>query len=108
MGVYWHGSLQQSEYGPLPIRLVSTHEQRLRDMALLTNTLPGARLQEIVRPPLPQVVRDRARLGYERGAPTITDILGTDRLVPTFPNDFSGSMGSYSGSSVNTGYNPMG
>jgi hypothetical protein len=78
--------------------------ERLTQQALMVATIPGAVLQQIVTPPLPQIRIFPDRFGYgERTQPTIEDIVSVDRVY-TDPRVswYSGSPAGYSGSSRNS------
>jgi hypothetical protein len=81
----------------------ATNMERLTQQALMAATIPGAQLQEMVRPPLPQIRLFPPRFGWgERLQPTIDDIVSVDRVY-TEPRVswYSGSPAGYSGSSRN-------
>lgn len=67
-------------------------------------TMPGAQLQEIVRPPLPQIRLFPNRFGFgPRTQPEIEDIVSLDRVYQEpRVSWYSGSPAGYSGSSRNS------
>jgi hypothetical protein len=81
----------------------SSNEERLTQQALAVALIPGAELQEMVRPNLPQIQLFPARFGYgERTQPEIDDVVSIDRnYVEPRVSWYSGGVGSYSGSSRN-------
>jgi hypothetical protein len=76
------------------------NEQRKIAQATEVAMLSNAEIQEIVRPPLPQVVLFRPRFGYPTGQPGIMDVVEVDRQVRV-SDDFSGGPGAYSGAPHN-------
>ena len=81
----------------------ASNMERLTQQALIVATIPGAQIQEMVRPPLPQIQLFPPRFGWgERTQPTIEDVVSVDRVY-TEPRVswFSGSPAGYSGSSRN-------
>jgi hypothetical protein len=81
----------------------ATNMERLTQQALMVATIPGADLQQMVRPPLPQIRVFPDRYGYgNRSQPTIEDVVSVDRVY-TDPRVswYSGSPAGYSGSSRN-------
>jgi hypothetical protein len=77
--------------------------ERLTQQALMAATIPGEQIQEMVRPPLPQIRLFPNRFGWgERTQPTIEDVVSVDRVY-TDPRIswYSGSPAGYSGSSRN-------
>lgn len=82
----------------------SSNEERLTQQALLPATMPGAQIQQMVRPPLPQIRLFPARFGFGiRYQPGIDDVVSIDRVY-TEPRVswYSGGVGSYSGASRNS------
>ena len=82
----------------------ATNEQRLTQQALAVATIPGAQIQQMVRPPLPQIRLFPDRYGYgDRRQPEIEDVISVDRVY-TEPRVswYSGGVGSYSGASRNS------
>ena len=81
----------------------ASNMERLTQQALLAATIPGAQLQEQVRPPLPQIRLFPPRFGWgNRTQPEIDDVVTLDRVY-TEPRIswYSGSPAGYSGSSRN-------
>lgn len=82
----------------------SSNMERLTQQALMAATIPGAQLQEMVRPPLPQIRLFPDRFGFgNRRQPDIDDVVSLDRVY-TEPRIswYSGSPAGYSGSSRNS------
>lgn len=80
----------------------SPNEEKLCAQAIASIDYPGAALQELVRPPLPQIDPFRPRFGYtDRAALGLKDVMIAGRLYPQ-SEAFSGGPGSYSGSSRNS------
>ena len=81
----------------------ASNMERLTQQALMAATMPGATLQQVVRPTLPQIRLFPSRLGFGyRTQPTIEDVVSVDRVY-TEPRVswYSGSPAGYSGSSRN-------
>ena len=81
----------------------ATNMERLTQQALMIMTIPGADIQAMVRPPLPQIRLFPDRYGYgDRRSPGIEDIVTIDRHYhePRI-SWFSGGVAGYSGSSRN-------
>ena len=74
----------------------STNAERLTSQALMVMNIPGADIQAMVRPPLPQIQLFPERYGYERKQPGIDDIVTVDRNY-TEPRIswFSGGVAGY-------------
>jgi len=81
----------------------SSNEERLTQQALAVALIPGAALQELVRPNLPQIQLLPPRFGYgNRTQPAIDDVVSVDRnYVEPRVSWYSGSAAGYSGSSRN-------
>ncbi len=83
----------------------ASNMERLTQQALLVATIPGAQLQQLVRPPLPQIRLFPDLMGYgsPRYQPSIDDVISLDRVY-TDPRVswYSGSPAGYSGSSRNS------
>lgn len=82
----------------------ASNEERLTQQALVVATIPGYKIQEMVRPNLPQIRLFPDRFGYGlRTQPEIDDVVSVDRVY-TEPRVswYSGGVGSYSGSSRNS------
>ena len=59
----------------------STNMERLTSQALMVMNIPGADIQAMVRPPLPQIRLFPDRMGYgDRSQPGIDDIVTIDRV----------------------------
>lgn len=82
----------------------SSNEERLTQQALVVATIPGAKLQQMVRPNLPQIRLFPDRFGYgDREQPGIADVITIDRTyMEPRVSWYSGGIGSYSGSSRNS------
>lgn len=93
------GAPQWSYNGPW-----ASNEERLTQQALMVMTVPGAQLQEMVRPNLPQLRLFPARFGWgERTQPGIEDVVSLDRAyIEPRVSWYSGSPAGYSGSSRNS------
>jgi hypothetical protein len=82
----------------------ASNMERLTQQALMAATMPGAQLQMLVRPSLPQIRLFPDRFGYgdPRLQPSIEDVISVDRVY-TDPRVswYSGSPAGYSGSSRN-------
>lgn len=82
----------------------SSNMERLTQQALMAATMPGAQLQQLVRPPLPQIQLFPNRFGFgPRPQIDIDDVISLDRVY-TEPRVswYSGSPSGYSGSSRNS------
>jgi hypothetical protein len=77
----------------------SSNEERLTAQALQAKDIPGPALQQLVRPPLPQVDPFPPRFGYEKSEPGIRDVINVDSLWRTDRVDFTGRVSGYSGTS---------
>lgn len=81
----------------------ATNMERLTSQALMVMNIPGADIQAMVRPPLPQVRLFPDRMGYgDRSQPGIEDVVSIDRVY-TEPRVswYSGSPAGYGGTSRN-------
>lgn len=81
----------------------ASNMERLTQQALMAATIPGTQLQQLVRPPLPQIRLFPDRFGFgNRTQPEIDDVVSLDRVY-TEPRVswYSGSPAGYSGSSRN-------
>lgn len=83
-------------------RPFASNEERLTTQALEAALIPGIELQELVRPPLPQVQLFPPRFGYRTRELSIADIItGVDAV--SFPSqNYSGGPGGYEGTSRNS------
>ena len=81
-----------------------SNQERLLSQALATWTMPGAELQEYVRPPLPQIQLFPARFGYSDREIDIADIVEMPRRTATqrVESDFSQTPNTTQSSSRNT------
>jgi hypothetical protein len=82
----------------------ASNMERLTQQALMAATIPGAQLQEMVRPPIPQIRLFPDRFGFgNRLQPDINDVVSLDRVY-TEPRVswYSGSPAGYSGASRNS------
>lgn len=82
----------------------ASNMERLTSQAMMAATMPGAALQELVRPPLPQIRLFPDRFGFgERTQPTIEDVVSVNRdyMEPRI-SWYSGGVAGYSGSSRNS------
>ena len=82
----------------------ASNMERLTQQALMVATVPGAQIQQMVRPPLPQIHLFPDRFGFGiRLQPSIDDVVSIDRIY-TEPRVswYSGSPAGYSGSSRNS------
>ena len=81
----------------------SSNMERLTSQALMIMKVPGADIQAMVRPPLPQIRLFPDRYGYgDRSQPGIEDIVSVDRnYVEPRTSWYSGSPAGFSGSSRN-------
>jgi hypothetical protein len=82
----------------------SSNMERLTQQALMAATIPGVQLQQLVRPPLPQIRLFPDRFGFgNRTQPEIEDIVSLDRVYQEpRVSWYSGSPAGYSGSSRNS------
>jgi hypothetical protein len=82
----------------------SSNMERLTQQALMVATIPGAQIQEMVRPNLPQIQLFPQRFGWgDRTQPTIDDVVSADRVyIEPRVSWYSGSPAGYSGSSRNS------
>jgi hypothetical protein len=82
----------------------ASNMERLTQQALMAATIPGSQIQQLVRPPLPQIQLFPPKFGYgDRLQPSVDDVILVDRHY-TEPRIswFSGSPAGYSGSSRNS------
>jgi hypothetical protein len=82
----------------------ASNMERLTQQALMVATLPGVKLQEMVRPPLPQIRLFPDRFGFgNRTQPDIDDVISLDRVYnEPRVSWYSGSPAGYSGTSRNS------
>jgi hypothetical protein len=81
----------------------ASNMERLTQQALMVATIPGVQIQDMVRPPLPQIQLFPDRYGYgDRTQPTIEDVISVDRVyMEPRISWYSGSPAGYSGTSRN-------
>lgn len=82
----------------------SSNMERLTQQALMAATIPGAVLQNTVKPPLPQIRQFPGRFGFGlRTQPDINDVVSLDRVY-TEPRVswYSGSPAGFSGADRNS------
>jgi len=82
----------------------ASNMERLTQQALMVMTIPGAQLQEMVRPALPQIRLFPDRFGFgNRTQPGIDDVISLDRVYnePRI-SWYSGSPAGYSGADRNS------
>ena len=84
--------------GPFASRM-----EQLTQQALMVATIPGADIQKMIRPPLPQIQLNPPRFGYgDRTQPTMDDIVNVDRnYVEPRVSWFSGTVAGMEASSRN-------
>ncbi len=76
-------------------------QEALLTRAIRSVTLPAMMIQDIVRPPLPQVQLFPPRYGYHTRELGIMDVMNVDEEFEPTRTDFSGSQGSYQGTGRN-------
>lgn len=82
-----------------------SNQDRLLNQALAVFTMSGSEIQELVRPPLPQVNLFPPRFGYVEEEISIEDIIDLPRKVPTaqrVESDFSNNPQTQQSTSRNT------
>ena len=72
-------------------------QERLISQALNAVTMPGAVLQEVVRPNLPQIDPFRPRFGYRTRSLAITDVMNVNEEFQPERTDFTGGKAGYEG-----------
>lgn len=81
----------------------ATNMERLTSQALMVMNIPGADIQQMVRPPLPQIQLFPPRYGYPTTQPGIEDVVTIDRnYVEPRISWYSGGVSGFSGSSRNS------
>jgi hypothetical protein len=82
----------------------SSNMERLTTQALMAASMTGVDLQQVVRPPIPQIQLFPQRFGWgDRQQPTIEDVVSIDRVyMEPRVSWYSGSPAGYSGSSRNS------
>jgi hypothetical protein len=77
--------------------------ERLTSQALMVMNIPGADIQAMVRPPLPQIRLFPDRYGYDRRQPGIDDIVSVDRnYSEPRVSWYSGGVSGYQAASRNS------
>jgi hypothetical protein len=76
-------------------------QEALLTRAVRSVTLPKEMIQDIVRPPLPQIQLCRPRYGYRTRAIGIMDVMDVDAQFEPTRTDYTQSPGSYQGTSRN-------
>lgn len=82
-----------------------SNQERLLSQAMAAWTMPGAELQEYVRPPLPQIQLFPARYGYVTEEIGIEDLVDLPRRVATtqrVESDYSNTPNSQQSTSTNS------
>ena len=82
-----------------------SNQDRLLNQALAVHTMSGPEIQELVRPPLPQVNLFPPRFGYTEDEISIEDIIELPRRVATtqrVESDFSNNPATQQSTSRNT------
>lgn len=82
-----------------------SNQERLLSQALAVHTMRGPEIQDLVRPPLPQVNLFPPRYGYTEDEISIEDIIDLPRKVPTaqrVESDFSNNPATQQSTSRNT------
>lgn len=72
-------------------------QERLLSQALNSITMPGAVLQNVVRPNLPQIDPFRPRLGYRTRSLSVMDVMNVDEEFQPTRVDFTASQAGYQG-----------
>ena len=76
-------------------------QEALLTRAVRSVTMPAAMIQDLVRPPLPQIQLFPPRFGYRTRELGLMDVINVDEEFQPRRVDFSQSPGSYSGTSRN-------
>jgi hypothetical protein len=76
-------------------------QEALLTRAVRSVTLPSMMIQDLVRPPLPQVELFPPRFGYRTRELGIMDVMNVDSEFQPTRTDFSQSNGSYQGTGRN-------
>lgn len=80
----------------------ATKEEQLTTQALAAATVPGADLQELVRPPLPQVQLFPPRFGYRSRELGLSDVIDVDAVYEQPASTrYAGGLGGYEGTQRN-------
>jgi hypothetical protein len=83
----------------------ASNQERLLSQSMAANTMPGAELQEYVRPPLPQIKLFPPRFGYTEHEIGVEDIIELPRRTATtqrVESDFSQTPNTQESSSTNS------
>jgi hypothetical protein len=104
------GMVRDDEADPYNLRYDYLGPHGSRDEAVISQaiasvTTPAQFLQDIVRPPLPQVQLFRSRFGYRSRQIGIADIMDVDEIYAEPRTDLSGGIGGYEGTSRNSSGN---
>lgn len=76
-------------------------QEAFMSRALRSATMPSALLQDLVRPPLPQIQLFPPRFGYRTRELGILDVLDVNNEFQPTRVDFTGEKGSYQGTARN-------
>ena len=76
-------------------------QEQLLSQALNAVTMPGEALQQVVRPPLPQVNLFPPKYGYRTRALSILDVMDVDEEFQPVRVDFTASQAGYQGTQRN-------
>ena len=81
----------------------ASNQERLLSQSMAVNMMTGAEIQELVRPPLPQVKLFPDRFGYTDVELTIEDIIALPRVnQQRVESDFSNTPNTQESSSTNS------
>ena len=81
-----------------------SNQERLTTQALMVAAIPGAELQEMVRPNIPNIDPFPPRFGYPdylQRQPTIDMVINVDRWYPNRRTDLSGGVAGWQSSARN-------
>jgi hypothetical protein len=80
----------------------ASNEERLTTQALASALADAPTVQEMVRPPLPQVTLFPPKFGYRTRELGLDDVVNVNEIYATpVPNNFGGSVSGYEGASRN-------
>jgi len=80
----------------------ATNEERLTSQAVAAALADAPTVQDMIRPPLPQVNLFPPRFGYRTRQLGIKDVINVDEIYATpVPTNFGGSQSGYEGTSRN-------
>lgn len=79
----------------------ASNEERLTQQAINAALVPGQQLQDLVRPPLPEVQLFRPKFGYRVREIGIADVANVDRVFQA-NDDFSGTTPGATGAPRNS------